>query len=185
MNCYMRRTFNCQIKINDSIGQPICKFFVNFCIVDICFFPKMYGIVEGYISDRQKGDVPIQKKQPTMTYSQYRRIRKLVHECCNYDNGNCIALDKGDGCVCVQSISYTLLCRWFRIAVLPLDRSLETELLYRDSMKRCAVCGQPFLPGSNRAKYCKPCSARIHRRQKTDSARKQRLLCGQLETEKA
>lgn len=181
----MRRTFNCQIKINDSIGQPICKFSVNFCIVDICFCPKMYGIVEGYISDRRKGGIPIQKKQPTMTYSQYRKARKLVHECCNYDNGNCIALDKGDECVCVQSISYTLLCRWFRIAVLPLDRPLETELLYRSSMKRCAVCGQPFLPGSNRAKYCKPCSARIHRRQKTESARKQRLLCGQLETEKA
>lgn len=84
-----------------------------------------------------------------MTYSQYRKARKLVHKCCNYNNGNCIALDKDDECVCVQSISYTLLCRWFRIAVLPLDRPLETELLYWGSMKRCVVCGQPFLPGSN------------------------------------
>ena len=122
----------------------------------------------------------IQNKIPTMTYSQYRKARKLVHECCNYDNGSCIALDNGEGCVCVQSISYSLICKWFRIAVLPLDRPLETELLYWASMKRCDVCGQPFLPGSNRAKYCKPCASKIHRRQKTESGRKRRLLCGQL-----
>ena len=56
-------------------------------------------------------------------------IRDRVHECCNYDGGNCIALDDGEECVCVQSISYSLLCRWFRAAVLPLDRELETALL--------------------------------------------------------
>ena len=56
---------------------------------------------------------------PVMDYRQYRRARRLVHECCNYDGGNCIALDDGEECVCVQSISYSLLCRWFRAAVLP------------------------------------------------------------------
>ena len=60
---------------------------------------------------------------PVMDYRQYRRARRLVHECCNYDGGNCIALDDGEECVCVQSISYSLLCRWFRAAVLPLDRN--------------------------------------------------------------
>ena len=115
-----------------------------------------------------------------MDYRQYRRAKKLVHMCCNYDNGNCILLDDGEECVCVQSISYSFLCRWFWIAVLPLDKPLETALLYRGSMKRCAVCGQPFLPGSNRAKYCKPCAAKVHRKQKNASDRKRRLLCGQL-----
>lgn len=43
-----------------------------------------------------------------MNYPQYRRMRKLVHECCNYDGGNCILLDDGEECVCVQSISYSL-----------------------------------------------------------------------------
>ena len=62
---------------------------------------------------------------PVMDYCQYRRARRLVHECCNYDGGNCIALDDGEECVCVQSISYSLLCRWFRAAVLPLDRELK------------------------------------------------------------
>ena len=31
---------------------------------------------------------------PVMDYGQYRQARKLVHECCNYDNGQCIALDE-------------------------------------------------------------------------------------------
>ncbi len=66
-----------------------------------------------------------------MDYRQYRRARKLVHECCNYIAGNCIALDDGEECICVQSISYSLLCRWFRAAVLPLDRELETALFHR------------------------------------------------------
>ena len=51
---------------------------------------------------------------PVMDYRQYRRARRLVHECCNYIDGNCIALDDGEECVCVQSISYSLLCRWYR-----------------------------------------------------------------------
>ena len=74
----------------------------------------------------------IKNKIPVMSYQQYRRARKLVHECCNYDNGNCIALDDGEECVCVQSISYSLLCKWFRTAVLLLDKPLETALLFRN-----------------------------------------------------
>lgn len=109
----------------------------------------MKCIVRGYF-DCQEGGVHIQNKMPVMNYQQYRRARKLVHECCNYDNGNCIALDDGEECICVQSISYSLLCKWFRTAVLPLDKQMETALLFREDMKRCAVCGQPFLPGSNR-----------------------------------
>ncbi|MEQ2439267.1 cysteine-rich VLP protein [Solibaculum intestinale] len=88
------------------------------------------------------------------------------------------------GRVCVQSISCSLLCRWFRVAVLPLDESLETALLHQKEQKRCAVCGQPFLPGSNRAKYCKSCAAIVHRRQKTLGDRKKRAACGQLEAKK-
>ena len=133
----------------------------------------------------QKEVIEIKEKIPVMTYSQYRRARKLVHQCCNYESGNCLALDDGEECVCVQSISYSLLCNWFRAAVLPLDEPLATALLHRKEHKRCAVCGQSFLPGSNRAKYCKSCAAIVHRRQKTASDRKRRAACGQLETKKA
>ena len=47
---------------------------------------------------------------PRMNYPQYRKARKLVRECCNYCDGNCLLLDDGEECVCVQSISYSLLC---------------------------------------------------------------------------
>lgn len=49
-------------------------------------------------------------KIPRMDYRQYRAARRLVHECCNYDGGNCLLLEDGEPCVCVQSISYSLLC---------------------------------------------------------------------------
>ena len=60
-------------------------------------------------------------KIPHMTYQQYRTTRRLVHECCNYDCGNCLLLDNGEECICPQSITYSLICKWFRAAVLPLD----------------------------------------------------------------
>ncbi len=68
-------------------------------------------------------------KIPRMDYPQYRAACRLVHECCNYDSGNCILLDNGEPCVCVQSISYSILCCWFIAAVLPLDKKLEATLL--------------------------------------------------------
>ena len=73
---------------------------------------------------------------PHMDYRQHRRARRLVHECCNYDEGNCLLLDDGEPCVCVQSISFSLMCHWFRVAVLPLDGELAAALLCRGSRKR-------------------------------------------------
>ena len=46
-------------------------------------------------------------KLPRMDYRQHRQARRLVHECCNYDGGNCLLLDDGEPCVYVQSISYS------------------------------------------------------------------------------
>ena len=97
---------------------------------------------------------------PHMDYRQHRRARRLVHECCNYDEGNCLLLDDGEPCVCVQSISFSLMCHWFRVAVLPLDGELAAALLCRGSRKRCAVCGAAFVPKSNRGKYCPDCAGR-------------------------
>mgnify|MGYP002508859214 CR=1 FL=1 len=60
-----------------------------------------------------------------------RKVNALVRRtCCNCDNGNCILLDDGDYCVCPQLISYSLLCKWFRIAVLPADKELYAELYH-------------------------------------------------------
>ena len=110
-----------------------------------------------------------------MTYQQYRTVRRLVHECCKYQDGNSLLLDNGwDTCVCVQSISYSLLCCWFRAAVLPLDGELCAALLPQRGMKICVECRGLFRPGSNRAKYCSDCAPIVHRRQKAASERRRR-----------
>lgn len=98
---------------------------------------------------------------------------KQVRKCCNYDDGNCSALDDGEMCVCVQSISHSQLCKWFRAAVLPLDKVLCAEVMKQpDNMKRCAECGASFVAASNRAKYCPSCSKLIRRHKEAERQRK-------------
>lgn len=112
---------------------------------------------------------------PRMAPSQRQRASALIRrECCNYDGGNCILLDRGDGCICAQSISLSVNCKWFRWAVLPRDTALEAELIHRGDAKRCTVCGAAFQPKSNRAKYCAECAQAVHRKQKAASERKRR-----------
>ena len=80
-----------------------------------------------------------------LTPPQSRKVNALVRRtCCNYDNGNCILLDDGDECVCPQLISYSLLCKWFRVAVLPADRLLYAELYQTGDKKKCTECGAFF-----------------------------------------
>ncbi len=72
-----------------------------------------------------------------------------------------VALADGEECVCPQTISYSVCCKWFRWAVLPQDKALEADIFRSTSVKRCAECGAAFVPGSNRAKYCPECAARV------------------------
>lgn len=113
---------------------------------------------------------------PRMDYRQYRTMRRLVHACCNYDGGNCLALDDGEACVCVQSISYSLLCRWFRAAVLPLDTGLYAALLPAPAVgtRRCKECGGIFRPPKRNTLYCPGCAASRTRRKKREWAAKNR-----------
>lgn len=60
----------------------------------------------------------------------------------------------GDECVCPQLISYSLLCKWFRVAVLPADRLLYAELYQTGDKKKCTECGAFFASTSNSVKYC-------------------------------
>ena len=109
---------------------------------------------------------------PHMTYQQYRTIRKLVHRCCNYDDGNCLVLE----CVCVQSVSYSLLCRWFRAAVLPVDKKLYAALFPSPSVKqrRRRECKRLFTPPKHNTLYCPDCAVNRAKRSKRDWARKKR-----------
>ena len=110
-----------------------------------------------------------------MTPAQRKQANAFIRrECCNYEDGNCMLLDDGDTHTCPQTISFSVCCKWFRWAVLPLDGTLEAEIYHRDSVKRCAVCGAAFIPHSNRAKYCEVCKKRVHRQQKNASDRKRR-----------
>ena len=128
----------------------------------------------GFQGERQREYNGGQTMSRQMTPAQRRKAVALIRTTyCNYDKGNCIALDDGEECVCVQSISYTLICKWFLNAVLPADRTLYAEIMGQ-GVKRCAVCGGTFAPRSNRAKYCKDCARRVHRRQKNASDRKHR-----------
>ena len=72
----------------------------------------------------------------------------------------------------------------FRTAVLPQDKELETALFHRLNAKKCAVCGALFTPGSNRAKYCPECAARMKRINAAKCKRKQREKCHALGAEK-
>lgn len=113
-----------------------------------------------------------------LTPSQRRHCNRLIRRlCANYDNGNCLLLDDGEACICPQTISFSLLCRYFRKAVLPADKELCAEIFGERTLV-CVECGNAFAPASNRQKYCAACGRRIHRRQKTESERKRRRVDG-------
>ena len=103
-----------------------------------------------------------------------RLIRKL---CANYDDGNCLLLDDGEACVCPQIISFSLLCKYFRRAVLPADKELSADI-YKVHTEPCEICGKGFVPKSNRQKYCAECGRKVRRRQKAESERKRRRVDG-------
>ena len=105
-----------------------------------------------------------------LTPGQARSVRGLTKRCCNFLDGECLLLDG----VCPQFISRSLICRWFRRAVLPEQPKLERAILNPKHLHRCEVCGRSFLTRSGRAKYCRECAAKVHRRQKAEAARKRR-----------
>lgn len=76
--------------------------------------------------------------------------------------------------VCPQFISRSLICRWFRRAVLPQQPKLEQAILSPKKLRRCEVCGKGILAHSGRTKYCPVCAREVHRQQKAKSARKRR-----------
>ena len=81
--------------------------------------------------------------------------------------------------ICPQLISYSLLCKWFQIAVLPLDKLLYAELFKTEDKKRCTECGTFFVSKSNSVKYCPDCRKRITRRQAAERMRKRRAAVTQ------
>ena len=124
---------------------------------------------------------PIERKPdgslPRMTPGQRQAAVKLIRKICsNYDNGNCILLDDGEECVCVQSISYSVNCKFFRHVLLEdkEGKSLKAEIFRDDTTKQCAVCGKAFQSKSNNTKYCGDCAKDIQRMQKNEHIKRKR-----------
>ena len=96
-----------------------------------------------------------------------RSIRQLAQkECANYDNGCCLPEDRPCH---VISPAYKSIhdgavgCDYFLEAVLPLQPELNTAVWYEllreedqagEGWKECVRCHKPFIPGSNRQRYC-------------------------------
>ena len=100
-----------------------------------------------------------------MNEDQFRRARKLIRRlCANYDGGNCLPLDGGGPCPCPQLISPTLICKYFRAAVLPADRKVHRAIMSARPVKCCRICGKPIFSCSNSVKYCPACALRERRR---------------------
>ena len=78
-----------------------------------------------------------------LTPGQLRSVRGLTKRCCNFLDGDCLLLDG----VCPQFISRSLICRWFRRAVLPQQPKLEQAILSPKKLRRCEVCGTGILQG--------------------------------------
>ena len=120
-----------------------------------------------------------------MTPTQASKIRSLVRKCCcNFNQGNCLLLDNGyEPCLCPQLITRSLICKWFREAVLPDDMQTHDEIILRQNAKICTECGARFIPGSNRARYCPDCAQRVRRAKEAKRQRERFLSLKAKETE--
>ena len=106
---------------------------------------------------------------PRMTPEQLRRAKALIKKtCCNYDDGHCLVL----GCPCPQMHSYSLLCKWFRSAVLPQDTELYSMIMAPRNTAQCTVCGSLFEKKANNAKYCNSCRISVRRKKVAQYKRK-------------
>jgi hypothetical protein len=112
-----------------------------------------------------------------MNEKQFRRAKRLIRSlCANCDEGNCLLLDDGETCICPQRITYSVLCRYFREAVLPAEKELYAEIMLTGKLRRCAECRQSFLPPKHNTLYCPSCAQLRARRSKRDWARRNKAV---------
>lgn len=106
----------------------------------------------------QKGGV----NQVKMDYRHNDKVLKLIPQCCNYFNSECVALD----CKCVmESCKTSILCKWFIKYVLPADQTLYTEIQAYNKVagayvKRCKTCNGTFHSTSRTSQYCSKCKVK-------------------------
>ncbi len=116
-----------------------------------------------------------------------RSVKQLAKkECANYANGFCLPTD----CPChVLNPAYKTIhdgavdCDYFLLTVLPLDTELNTAVwheIYREEdqagegWKECVRCHKPFIPGSNRQRYCASCGEAANQARSREKQRRYR-----------
>jgi hypothetical protein len=120
-----------------------------------------------------------------LTRAERAAIRRLVvSQCANHDGeSGCLPLD--GACYMLGKWWTGAYCKYFREAVLPIDRVLEAALLGgaapAQETRPCAVCGKAF-PVSGKQAYCsaacqragnrKKSRARMQRKRDADKARR-------------
>ena len=134
--------------------------------VNIRYFPEPDAKAVTYTAAR--------KEKKPMPINQRNTVYALIRQqCANYDRaggGGCLLLD----CPCPQLQSQSLICRYCRDAVLPVDKLLYAEIMGEGGVKTCASCGKPFRAVANKAKYCDGCRRLVRKRQHADRQRKYR-----------
>lgn len=113
-----------------------------------------------------------------MTQSQRRQANKLIRNMCiNCVDGECIIL----GCDCPQLISYSVLCKYFRGAVLPSDPALCSDILKGNEAFLCKSCGKPIFRTGNKRQFCDQCARNRYLKSKAKYQRKVRCRSGKIE----
>lgn len=117
-------------------------------------------------------------------------MRSMKHlakkECANYANGFCLPTD----CPCyVLNPAHKTIhngavdCDYFLLAVLPLDAELNKAVWYEmyreegqagEGWKECVRCYKPFIPGSNRQRYCASCGEAANQARNREKQRRYR-----------
>ncbi len=116
-----------------------------------------------------------------------RSVKQLARkECTNYTNGFC--LPANHPCHVLNPAYKTIHdgavdCDYFLFAVLPLELELNTAVwheIYREEgqagegWKECVCCHKPFIPASNRQRYCASCGASAKQARSREKQRRYR-----------
>ena len=72
------------------------------------------------------------------------------------------------------------VCTYFQRSVLPTNPALQSDVNEKlegkreGTIKQCAQCGKPFLPASNRQRYCEACAKEAERKKTAQRMREYR-----------
>ena len=113
-----------------------------------------------------------------MSLQQWWAAKRIIRErCCNLqDENDCLLLDDGEEANCPQLHSRSVCCTSFRYILLKEKEAmtLEEDLFGSASVRRCVLCGKPYIAHGNRAKYCDECKVVARKKQQADYAKRKR-----------